>query len=366
MKRIEDLWKEAGVRQPLSLQPAHGAPVRPGEKHRVNILALGDVGRTVLLGLKLLGGDVISSIGICDLSAENLQRLEMEMNQIAYPFTEAAGVMEEDESKEKRAAEEQSAGKDAGCSIDAACARKSCSGGMLPSVEIIEETQLFDCDVFVFCASKGVPPLGSQGDVRMAQLEANRELISRYGKMAAEAEFKGLAAVVSDPVDPLCGAFLDASGLAPSQVQGYGLGVMNARALYYAGKDQRFSHFAKEGRAFGPHGADLVIADSIENYNDQLSKELTALAVGANVKVRDLGFKPYIAPAISSAALSILLTLRGQWHYSSLYLGDENTGAFLGMKNRMTEAGPVYEDLPLPEALYARIKNAYENLRTLR
>ena len=60
---------------------------------------------------------MISSIGICDLSAENLQRLEMEMNQISYPFEEA---------------------------------------GSLPQVTPVAEEQLFDCDVFVFCASKGV------------------------------------------------------------------------------------------------------------------------------------------------------------------------------------------------------------------
>ena len=327
MKRIEDLWKEAGVKNPVSLQRGGCAPVRPGKKHRVNVLALGDVGRTVLLGLKLLGGDVISSIGICDLSAENLQRLEMEMNQISYPFEEA---------------------------------------GSLPQVAPVAEEQLFDCDVFVFCASKGVPPLGSQGDVRMAQLEANKELISRYGKMAADTRFKGLVAVVSDPVDPLCKTFLTSSGLVPSQIQGYGLGVMNARALYFAGKDQRLAHYREEGRAFGPHGEDLVIADSIVHYDDELSKELTALTVNANVAVRELGFKPYIAPAISSAAISILLTLRGAWHYSSLYLGDENTGAFLGIKNRMEADGPVYEDLSLPEALYERIKKAYGHLLTLK
>ena len=33
-------------------------------KKRVNILAIGDVGSTLLMGLKLLGGDVISRIGI--------------------------------------------------------------------------------------------------------------------------------------------------------------------------------------------------------------------------------------------------------------------------------------------------------------
>lgn len=319
MKRIQDLWIEEGVRQPL---PLAGCPVRLGGKNRVSLIALGDVGATVLIGLRLLGGDVISNIGISDLSEPNMERLEQEMNQIRYPFgTEP-----------------------------------------LPPVKPVTPEQLFDCDLLIFCASKGVPPVGSGGDVRMAQLEANRELAALYGKMARDAGYQGMAAIVSDPVDPLCRAFLDASGLAPSQVQGYGLGVMNARAEYYAERDGRFARYLTEGRAYGPHGADLVIADSVTDYDDQLSRELTALTVEANMKVRELGYKPYIAPALSSAAISILLTLRGQWHYSSLYLGDGRRGAFLGIRNKMTADGPVYEDLPLPEALYERIQKAYHNL----
>ena len=39
-----------------------------GGKKRVHVLAIGDVGSTLLTGLHLLGGDVISSIGICDIS----------------------------------------------------------------------------------------------------------------------------------------------------------------------------------------------------------------------------------------------------------------------------------------------------------
>lgn len=64
--------------------------------------------------------------------------------------------------------------------------------------------------------------------------------------------------------------------------------------------DGRFSQFLTEGRSFGPHGQDLVIADSIENYNDELSKELTQLTVTANLHMRAIGFKPFIAPAYSS------------------------------------------------------------------
>ncbi len=319
MKRIEDLLKDAGIEGGLSLK---GCPVNLREKNRVNLLALGDVGTTVLIGLRLLGSDVISEIGICDIHEPNMVRCEEEINQINYPF----GMAE------------------------------------LPVVRMIREKDLFDCDVLIFCASKGVPPIGAEGDVRMAQLAANREIISRYGKLAKDSAFGGLVAVVSVPVDPLCRAFLSSAGLRPSQVQGYGLGVMNARALYFAEKDQRLYHYASEGRAFGPHGEDLIIADSVTAYDDQLSRELTDLTVSANMRVRELGFKPYIAPALSSAAISILLTLRGEWHYSSLYLGNEEEGAFMGMKNRMGTEGPEYEDIPLCEELYGRIKNAYDNL----
>lgn len=326
MKKIEDLWKQAGI---SSVRQLCGCPVNLQKKNRVNLLALGDVGASVLTGLRVLGADVVSEIGIFDMSIENMKRLEMEMNQINYP-----------------------SGKDD-------------SGNILPPVRAVSIEELFDCDVFVFCASRGVPPLSEKGDVRMAQLAANREIIEAYGLKAKAAGYKGLAAVVSDPVDPLCAAFLKSSQLKPFQVQGYGLGVMNSRAIYYAEKEPRFAEYKSEGRAYGPHGSDLVIANSLTHYDHHLSKELTALVTGANIKVRELGYKPYIAPAWSSAAISILLTLRGQWHYSSLYLGDDRRGAFFGMKNRMTEKGPEYEDVIIPDALFDRMYIAYNNLLQL-
>ena len=57
----------------------------PPAKHRVNLLALGDVGSTLLMGLRLLGGDVVSSIGICDLRENVVERWEFELNQISLP-----------------------------------------------------------------------------------------------------------------------------------------------------------------------------------------------------------------------------------------------------------------------------------------
>ena len=87
---------------------------------------------------------------------------------------------------------------------------------------------------------------------------------------------------------------------------------MNARAAYFAKRDSRFASFLTGGRSFGPHGTGLFIANSIENYNEEISQELTHKTVTANLVMREIGFKPYVAPALSSGALSLLLTLRGE------------------------------------------------------
>ena len=309
------------------------APLPRPEKVRVNLLALGDVGSTLLMGLRLMGGDVISSIGICDLREGVAQRWEFELNQIQLP-----GPYD-----------------------------------VLPPVEIVSPEQLFDGDVFLFCASRFVPDTAVKtGDVRMAQYRLNRELAALYAQKARQARYRGLFCVVSDPVDPLCRAVLTESNRAPSgemdyqglfshQVRGFGLGVMNARAAYYARKDPRFASFLTEGRSFGPHGEDLVIANSIRNYDDALSRRLTEQAVRANLRMRELGFKPYIAPALSSGALSLLLCLRGQWHCSSTYLD----GVFMGARNRVLPTGTELERLPLPQALQDRLQTTMNRLRAI-
>ena len=309
------------------------APLPRPEKVRVNLLALGDVGSTLLMGLRLMGGDVISSIGICDLREGVAQRWEFELNQIQLPGPYDA----------------------------------------LPPVEIVSPEQLFDGDVFLFCASRFVPDTAVKtGDMRMAQYRLNRELAALYAQKARQARYRGLFCVVSDPVDPLCRAVLTESNRAPSgemdyqglfshQVRGFGLGVMNARAAYYARKDPRFASFLTDGRSFGPHGEDLVIANSIRHYDDALSRRLTEQAVRANLRMREMGFKPYVAPALSSGALSLLLCLRGQWHCSSTYLG----GVFMGARNRVTAAGTELERLPLPRQLQDRLQTTMDRLRAI-
>ena len=329
---LEEAIRTGRVRAVNRLHPRWQELLSPPSrrrKYRVNLLGLGDVGSTLLQGLRLLGGDIIASIGICDLRENVPQRWEFELNQIGLPW----------------------------------------AYDDLPPVEIISPEQLFDGDVFLFCASRMVPDTSvTGGDVRMAQYGLNRELAASYARMARDRGYQGLFCVVSDPVDPLCRAVLragggpDGTGLRPCQVRGFGLGVMHARALYFARKDPRFAAYLTEGRAFGPHGEDLVLANSIDRYDDALSRELTERVAHANLEMRKLGFKPYVAPALSSGALSLLALLRREGHYSSVYMDD----IFMGCRNRLTPDGAIEtEHLTLPPALEARLAETAARLRAI-
>lgn len=289
------------------------------KKKRVHLLGLGDVGATLAIGLKLLSQGEIETLGLYDLNPNAIKRWEMELNQV----------------------------------IDTTM-----------QVEGITEDQLFDCDVFVFCASKYVPKVGEQvGDVRMAQYQENAGLMEIYGKKARESGFKGLFLVVSDPVDLLCKKLYHASnldcngrwdgeGLIPDQIRGYGLGVMHGRALYYS-KQMQYD-YEEKGRVFGPHGKALVVIENVEKFSAERSKTLTEKVTTANLEMRALGYKPYIAPALSSGAQSILQTLRGEYHYSATYLN----GIFWGTKQSMTQNGSVYESLRLTDEVWQVVSGA--------
>lgn len=303
---------------------------RFNNKWTVNLVALGDVGSTLLIGLRLLGGKHIEKIGIYDRNENRLKRWEQELNQIVHPTNPEE----------------------------------------FPPIVPIPKEKLFDCDMFVFCASKGVPPIDSQvNDVRMAQFEANKEIIREYAVMARDENFKGIFAVVSDPVDLLCKvAFLESNknekgefdflGLASNQIIGYGLGVMNARACYHAKKSKDTLHFIKEGRVFGPHGEGLIVADSIINYDEKLSDYLTYKTLNTNKDIRNLGYKPYVAPSLSSGALSIIATINGDWFYGSTYMG----GAYMGARCRLINGQLEVEQLELPIKLFEKIKLTHERL----
>lgn len=340
LKEEIPLWLEEKINEGMviSLNPNYPnyedvITYSPPKKWRVNVVGLGDVGTTLLTGLRLLGKNSIRSLGIYDVDENKVNRLKFELSQIL-----------------------------------------SCNGTEV-DIEIIplKEEELFNCDMFVFCVSLGVPPVGKEEkDVRLIQFHGNRKILKHYGKLARECDFKGIFAVVSDPVDLLCKSLfedsnrnevgiLDFKGLAPEQIRGYGLGVMNARAVYYSLMNSDTRNYIREGRAFGPHGEGLIIANSIENYNEETSELLTYKTKSANLEVRSSGFKPYIAPALSSGALSILDTIEGNYHYSANFLG----GTFMGCKNRFIYGCTENEMLPLPSSLMKKLFETYKLLNKL-
>lgn len=296
---------------------------------RLQLVGLGDVGGTVLMGLALLGRE-IEQIGIFDPNEALCRRYELEMNQLLPPR----------------------------------------EGEPMPRIVRLTEAELFcDCDALLFTASLGVPPVSQRsGDVRMVQYTRNRELLASYSRMARQREFLGLFAQISDPVDHLCravflqtnrdeaGAF-DAAGLLPEQIQGYGLGVMHARAAFYAaGRNVDFTR----GCVFGPHGQQLVVAnDAADGYDEALSQQLTQDTVTANLAVRELGYKPYLAPGISSAAVSVLRTLRGEVYDGATALG----GAYFGCRLRRTPLGVAPVRQKLHPALLQKLRQVHAALQ---
>lgn len=302
------------------------------KKWRVNVVGLGDVGGTLITGLRLLGGDIVESIGIFDLDKNKINRWIFECNQILDINNPTA-----------------------------------------PYIEEVKEDELFNCDMFVFCVSVGVPEVGREKeDVRLVQFEGNKKVLSLYAKKARENNFNGIFSVVSDPVDLLCkvafnesnknsnGEF-DFKGLKSHQVKGFGLGVMNARANHFAMENPETRNYLKEGRAFGPHGEGLIIINSMTIYNEDLSNMLTLKTKTANLKIRSAGFKPYIAPALSSGTISLLATMRGQWHYSANFIG----GTFMGCKNIITPYGTKLETYDFPSNVFEKLQSTYDYLNSI-
>lgn len=273
----------------------------------LSIIGLGDVGGTLAQALCTLGSHQISKIQLFDRDIARKTRYAMELAQIYGPYH-------------------------------------------LPiAIEAIDEATIFNADCIVFTASVSVPPVGSGvQDVRMSQFHSNAQILRSLVKDSVAANYQGMFLIVSDPVDLLCQVTRDAlnhygsSGSNDFRVKGFGLGVMNARARYY-GNLMGYEEYETEGRVYGPHGKDLIVVNSILNAFDATrSKTLTDRVVTANLEIRALGFKPYIAPAISSAAFSIKAFLEGEWHYSTIPF----QGQYFGCLNAYNNGAYLMEALP--------------------
>ncbi|MBI4916824.1 MAG: hypothetical protein HY825_13330 [Acidobacteria bacterium] len=213
----------------------------------------------------------------------------------------------------------------------------------LPRVRRASADELFaTCSAMILAAAAGVPPIGSSEDVRLAQLAPNRGILQDALRRAREADFAGLFLVVSDPVEILAqAAFHDSNadaagrftgaGLAPERIAGLALAVMWARALACARERGWEAEVRRRGAPFGPHSTEVVVFDDVVRPDAERSACLTRAAREGNFRLRDLGYLPYVGPAVSSIALTLPPLLAGREVLASVALD----GVFFGAPARL-------------------------------
>lgn len=239
----------------------------------------------------------------------------------------------------------------------------------LPRVRVCCPEEMFRrCDVFLFVATRAVPPPGCNDDVRMVQFAPNRAILATYLSLAQQAEFAGLFLIVSDPVEWLArAAFRDSNagpegrftgaGLAPERVGGLALGVMWARALSVARAAGWDNGVIRRGGAFGPHSGEVLVFDDLRHPDAARSEALTRFAREGNFLVRSAGFLPCVAPGVSSVGLTLPPLLTGEEVLASVFMD----GLYFGSPARLEWAlraahkricAPIREQLV---ALHARM-----------
>jgi hypothetical protein len=240
----------------------------------------------------------------------------------------------------------------------------------LPRVHPAGIAEVFSrCDVFLFAASEGVPPLDSQADVRIVQFSPNRAILRAFVEQAKAAGYTGLFLVVSDPVELLAqtvfhdsnrsasGTF-SGEGLAPESVAGLGLGVMWARSLACARREGWEQAVAQSGVAYGPHSAEVVVFDDVRNPNRRRSEDLTAAARECNVLIRNLGHLPYVGPGVSSVGVTLPALLGGEEILASVFVG----GIYFGAPARR-DWGLYPTGRPMAAEVWHAVGEAHARLR---
>lgn len=274
---------------------------------RITVIGMGDVGLTMVLGLMLYGRERFEEISIYELNEKARLRFEHELGQIRSQHLS------------------------------------------FPAIKLIDKEEIPRTDMVLFCASKPLPkPDEAIGDVRLMQLDDNWLILEEYLKLLEDNHYDGLIGIVSDPVDLLATRTIRRFSFEPRKVMGFGQGVMAARAAFYGGEDIHL---------FGPHGQGLFVANDLKDFSIEKSKEITEKTLNENLVIRSFGFKPYIAPALSSAAIAIVDLLEGRWHYSSQYLGNIHWGELYRMNGRKLEMKKIKNP-----ALLNEVKKTYEGV----
>jgi hypothetical protein len=302
-------------------------PVKVKEGTRVAIAGLGRVGGVAATVLALTPSRVsgIRELLISDVDADNQGRWLLELDSIA----------------------------------------RWRSADVLPRVRPTTISEVFSrCDVFLFAATGSVPPLGTQGDVRLVQFGPNRTILRAFLEQARAAGYAGLFLIVSDPVELLAqAAFHDGNrdrsgaftgdGLAPERIAGLGHGVMWGRALACARREGWEQTVARFGAAYGPHGPDVIVFDDVRKPNLRRSEALSRAAREGNVRIRDLGHLPYVGPGASSVGLMLPPLLAGEEALASVLLD----GVYFGAPARLDWG--VY---PTPRPLARKVWEALSDL----
>jgi hypothetical protein len=209
---------------------------------------------------------------------------------------------------------------------------------VLPKVQAVGLPEMMRrCDAFLFAAATAVPPLGSPGDVRLPQFEPNREALGGTLAAAMEEGYTGLFFMISDPVELMAmAAFYDSNamdgrfqgrGLAPERVGGLALGVMWGRALAQARAAGQGDRVARTGVPYGPHSQDVLVFDDPAGPDPELSRIMTQAARSGNYRIRDLGYIPYMGPALSSIVLTLPALLGGREVVASSFVDGIYFGA---------------------------------------
>jgi len=222
------------------------------------------------------------------------------------------------------------------------------------------------CDAFLFAAASAVPPLGTPGDVRLPQFEPNRAALQAALGAAGAAEYAGLFFMVSDPVEPLAqAAFHDSNtldgrftglGLAPERVSGLALGIMWGRALAQAEALGAGARVARRGAAYGPHSLEVLAFDDPADPDAELSQAMTLAARSGNYRIRELGYIPFIGPALASVVLTLPNLLAGREVLASCFLDGVYFGAPARLRWGMT---------PTPRRVAPPVRTQLEDLHGL-
>ncbi len=285
--------------------------------YTASLMGLGDVGGTLLMGLRLLGKDTLSHIKIYDRDEKKRRRYFLEINEIS-------------------------------------------DGDVMPTILEADLTSIFQTDVFIFTVSAYVPPIDTTlQDVRLVQYEKNKRILLDYVKQAEVSGFRGYYFIVSDPVDLLCMALMKEGHIASHRIRGFGLGVMEARARFIAKENHVYE---EDLRTYGPHGKGLIVINSLSKYSSTISRDLTLQTERENFRIRETGFKPFIAPALSSGSISILKALEGKEHLSTIFNGYVFMGCRTVLKSGFTRPTKVSlkELYPLLEETQALLRDLYE------